>query len=185
MKILFDEYGKTALKVFCAFALLAVITAIGTLKPWESKAKVGTEIVYTITDGEATYNGNPQTGNAKIEISYPTEDYTIIYSDTGDSTQPAFINAGTYSVKFRIEAKGFKTIRDSYTVTINKAIPSYVKPVLATDLVYTGESQNLIKSATISTGNEDIALKGGSIITIEGENYFVLEDKGKIGRAHV
>ena len=167
MKILFDEYGKTALKVFCAFALLAVITAIGTLKPWESKAKVGTEIVYTITDGEATYNGNPQTGNAKIEVSYPTEDYTIIYSDTGDSTQPTFINAGTYAVKFRIEAKGFKTIRDSYTVTINKAIPNYVKPVLATDLVYTGKNQKLIKSATVGTGNEDALPVKGDIISME------------------
>lgn len=151
------KYGKVILKVFAALIILGAIALIADIKPWEGIGKTDTTVIsFCVTDGYATYNGNPQTGNAKVTVTNPTENFSIIYEDTGNETQPTFTNVGTYAVKFRVEATGFETVRGSYSVTIKKATPNYTKPILNTGLSYTGVSQNLIKTASSAGGTYSV-----------------------------
>lgn len=153
MKSLFEEYGKTALTVLCALVFLTIIGTVGVIKPWEKPPKVVDKITFEVTNGQATYNGSPQTGNAKVKVTNPTTNYSVVYEETMSERQTAFTNAGTYVVKFRVEAKGFETVRGSYTLTIDKAVPSYTHPTLATGLKYNATEQRLIKASPSGISN--------------------------------
>ena len=153
MKSLFEEYGKTALTVLCALVFLTIIGTVGVIKPWEKPPKVVDKIAFEVTNGQATYNGRPQTGNAIVKVTNPTTNYSVIYEETMSERQTAFTNAGTYVVKFRVEVKGFETVRGSYTLTIDKAVPSYTYPTLATGLKYNATEQRLIKASPSGISN--------------------------------
>lgn len=80
-------------------------------------------IAYTAEGWYGTYDA--QEHNISVKVTTPGTVATVTYSTTegGDySTQnPTYTNAGTYTVYYKIEAKGYDAVTNSAKVIINKA----------------------------------------------------------------
>lgn len=114
-------------------------------------------IKYVVTHGKAEYTGYEQTGGAMVTVSAPSG-YDLQYSDIQPYCEnsrpncskddmiyrkgynvPKFTNVGTYTVYYRIKAKGYDTVTGELSIEITRAMLE--KPVLFENLIYTGKSQ--------------------------------------------
>lgn len=83
-------------------------------------------IEYTASGYSGTYDG--QSHSIGVTVPSPSGT-TVTYSTDGinySGTNPAFVNAGTYTVYYRIQKNKYDTVEGSKTVTINR------KPVAVT-----------------------------------------------------
>lgn len=80
-------------------------------------------IAYTAEGWYGTYDGTPH--GITVNVTTPNSGATVTYSETVDGNftaqNPTFTNAGTYTVYFKIEAKGYDTVTGSAKVIIEKA----------------------------------------------------------------
>ena len=81
-------------------------------------------IVYTAEGWYGTYNGTSH--GITVDVTTPDTGATVTYSTTEGGTYiedaPTYTNAGTYTVYFKIEAKGYDAVTGSAKVIINKAV---------------------------------------------------------------
>ena len=79
-------------------------------------------ITATVNSYTGSYDGEMHTG--EIIVTHPTEDAVITYSSTltGDyTTSPiSYVNAGTYTVYYKINADYFNEAEGSFSITIQK-----------------------------------------------------------------
>ncbi len=80
-------------------------------------------IAYTAEGWNGTYNA--QEHSITVKVTTPNSGATVTYSETVDGNftaqNPTFTNAGTYTVYFKIEAKGYDAVTGSAKVIIEKA----------------------------------------------------------------
>lgn len=105
----------------------------------------------SVTNVDTTYNGAEQ--SIKVKVSNPSSGYTIKYRTASSgsynlTTNPAYKNAGTYTVYFQVTSTGYTAYEGSGTVKIAKANPSYSPPSAKSGLVYNGSSQALINAGS-------------------------------------
>ena len=133
MRRFFQEYGGVILKVLIALLFISIVVGLAIYQPWAHPSfSDDTKIHYTSVNGNsAIYTGDPQDSGAKVTVTNPTSDYQVYYKTGGlysKTTMPKFINAGTYTVDFRIEAKGFDNVLGNLTITIHKKDGTYTAP---------------------------------------------------------
>jgi hypothetical protein len=91
--------------------------------------KVEKEIIANVTNGEATYDGKATNGNAKVDVTFPSNGYTITYGTTNETYDldeiPTYTNPGTYEIYYKIEASNYTTKYGSFTITINERLNGY------------------------------------------------------------
>ena len=77
----------------------------------------------SVTNIDTVYDGMPH--SSKINVTKPTDNYTIYYSTTeGDfssTDEIKYTNAGNYTVYFKITAEGYTTLYGNYHIVIAKA----------------------------------------------------------------
>lgn len=163
MRKFFQEYGGVILKVLIAILFIGIVVGLAVYQPWaHPEFSDDTKIHYTSVNGNlAIYTGDPQDSGAKVNVTNPTTDYQVYYKEGGlysKTTMPKFINAGTYTVDFRVEAKGFDNVLGNLTITIHKKDWTYTAPSPRT-LTYNGSAQELVSAAVITKAhpNEDIS----------------------------
>lgn len=163
MRRFFQEYGGVILKVLIALLFISIVVGLAIYQPWAHPSfSDDTKIHYTSVNGNsAIYTGDPQDSGAKVTVTNPASDYQVYYKEGGlysKTTMPKFINAGTYTVDFRIEAKGFDNVLGNLTITIHKKDWTYTAPAPRT-LTYNGSAQELVSAGVITKAhpNEDIS----------------------------
>lgn len=163
MRRFFQEYGGVILKVLIAILFIGIVVGLAVYQPWAHPSfSDDTKIHYTSVNGNsAIYTGDPQDSGAKVTVSNPTSDYQVYYKEGGlysRTVMPKFINAGTYTVDFRVEAKGFDNVLGNLTITIHKKDWTYTAPAPRT-LTYNGSAQQLVSAGVITKAhpNEDIS----------------------------
>ena len=79
------------------------------------------QLAYTAAGYSGEYDGKAHS----IDLSVTTPDVAVTYATAKDgaysATKPAFTDAGTYTVYFRLEKTNYETVESSATVTISKA----------------------------------------------------------------
>ncbi len=78
---------------------------------------------WTVPTGEETtftYDGNPHTAPSVTALEGATVTYSASYGSAYSTTVPSYTSAGTYTVYYRIEKEGYRTVYGSYEVTINQ-----------------------------------------------------------------
>ena len=80
------------------------------------------EIELTTTSYEGIYDTTAHTGS--VNVTKPTEGFTILYSTTEEGTYtagiPTFVNAGDYNVYYIVTATNYNEARGNFDVKINK-----------------------------------------------------------------
>lgn len=87
-------------------------------------------------------------------ITVTTSLGTITYSEDGETfseINPTYINAGIYTVFYKVEKAGYTLLRGSKTVEISKAEGNVIAPT-SKILTYNGTSQPLINAGSSTTG---------------------------------
>ena len=163
MRKIFEEYGNVMLKILIALFMIGTIIGLAVYRPWEKPdLSDKTSIQYIAINGNLdSYTGDYTDSGASVTVTNPENDYAIYYKDGvffSRTSMPRFVNAGTYTVAFRIEAKGFKNVTDSITITIHKKDWYFTAPK-ANTLTYNGSYQKLASEGVISKEypNEDIS----------------------------
>ena len=131
--------------------------------------------IYTITinkadlevsaeDLDIRYDGNPHSGS--IEIKTAIEDTVVTYSVDDDSYSeeiPVFVEPGTYTVYYKVNAIGYNEFRGQFTVNISnvqmvESVPIYrVYNPNSTERVWTSKKGEYDKLGKIGWKQEGIA----------------------------
>ncbi len=109
---------------------------------------------FSVKNGTATYNGTGQNGGAKIEVSEPKNAVVKYGSSAGACTlsrAPGYVNAGTYTLYYKITAENYKTETGTLTVKIEKAEGSCGN-AYSNVTTYDGREHELVVPASSSTG---------------------------------
>lgn len=98
-----------------------------------------------------------RTAHDVVCVSQPEDHpYTVLFKEeSGDEwteTCPKIENVGTKTVTVKVEKKNYKTIEQTYTAEVSRAVIDGITASLKKDLVYTGEEQQLVEEVT---GTED------------------------------
>lgn len=130
-------------------ATITVTTADGS-KTAECTVTVTGTISHTATGYNGTYDGNSH--GITVTVSSPAGT-TVKYraDDSGDYTlteNPAYTNAGTYTVYYQITKDYYTTVTGSATVTISQAMPSVTRWPTAAAITY-GQA---LKDSALSGG---------------------------------
>ncbi len=113
---------------------------------------------YTASGYNKAYDGS----NHSITVT--SSGATIAYSSDGtnySSTKPTYRDVGTYTVYYKIEKEGYKTITGTEKVTITKATGSVIAPTVKT-LTYNGSAQALVNAGSTNTGTIQYKLNNGT-----------------------
>ncbi len=113
---------------------------------------------YTASGYNKAYDGS----NHSITVT--SSGATITYSSDGtnySSTKPTYRDVGTYTVYYKIEKEGYKTIIGTEKVTITKATGSVIAPTVKT-LTYNGSAQALVNAGSSTTGTIQYKLNNGT-----------------------
>lgn len=131
------------------------------------------EIDYTATGYTGPYDGQSHT--ISVQVSKPAEDVTIKYGTSSGSinldTPPEYTNVkaneAAYTIWFRISATGYATVTDSRTVVLQKIDSTFDAPKAKENLVYTGESLELIDAGSTSDGTMKYSLEEAGTFTTD------------------
>ena len=107
------------------------------------------ELIVNTTDFTGTYDGKAHS------ITVISEGNTVQYSTDNinwTNTNPAFTNAGTYTVFYKVTKPTYKTVTGSQVVTINKANSTVATAPTAKSLTYNGSAQTLVNTGTATNG---------------------------------
>ena len=99
--------------------------------------------------------------------------YAVQKDGTFTETVPELTNAGKYTVYYRVSAPGYETQADSFTVTVQKAMPTIYVPQQATEFTYTGERQYFDGTGVTWSSREDgadLAIESFSFVTVAEGN---------------
>ena len=151
--------GDTAKATVTGIAFTGTCTLPFTIKPatptlaWESTTQ---ELAYTGNEAMITAPKATGVNGTQLDITHDTGPCQFSYATQGSSefTNGLPINAGTYTIKARVEAKGNYAAADStntLTLTINKAAAPTITWPAANDLTY---GQKLSES-TLSGGSTE------------------------------
>ncbi len=113
---------------------------------------------YTASGYNKAYDGS----NHSITVT--SSGATIAYSSDGtnySSTKPTYRDVGTYTVYYKIEKEGYKTITGTEKVTIIKANGSVIAPTVK-NLTYNGSAQALVNAGSTNTGTIQYKLNNGT-----------------------
>ena len=113
---------------------------------------------YTASGYNKAYDGS----NHSITVT--SSGATIAYSSDGtnySSTKPTYRDVGTYTVYYKIEKEGYKTITGTEKVTITKANGSVIAPTVK-NLTYNGSAQALVNAGSTNTGTIRYKLNNGT-----------------------
>ena len=109
---------------------------------------------------EGTYDKESHSIN--VTVTTPAEGAVVKYGTTEgvyDHTEnPAYTEAGTYTVYYQVTKDGYETTTGSATVKINKATPTVTAPTAKQGLTYTGEAQELINAGSTTGGEMQYSL---------------------------
>lgn len=111
---------------------------------------------------EGSYDG--QEHGITVACSDATITYGMIEGTYDLPENPKFIDAGNYTVYYKIEKEGYVTATGSETVIINK-IDGSVTPPVAKTLTYNGSAQELITAGSSKTGTIQYSLNSGAYST--------------------
>ena len=133
--------------------------AVLTIKSAETEKYKEASASYVVTTAaklSVTTNGYEGSYDGQEHgITVTCSDATITYGmteGTYDLTEnPKFIDAGNYTVYYKIEKEGYVTATGSQTVIINKLEGNVIAPTAKT-LTYNGSAQELINAGSSSTG---------------------------------
>lgn len=114
-------------------------------------------IAYTAEGWYGTYDGDAH--GITVDVTTPDTGAKVTYSTTADGTYtavaPTYTNAGTYTVYFKIEAKGYDAVTSSAKVIINKAV---LTDATVTGGEYTGQqvgSVSEVKAGTLTVPEDN------------------------------
>ena len=113
---------------------------------------------YTASGYNKAYDGS----NHSITVT--SSGATITYSSDGtnySSTKLTYRDVGTYTVYYKIEKEGYKTITGTEKVTIIKANGSVIAPTVK-NLTYNGSAQALVNAGSTNTGTIQYKLNNGT-----------------------
>ncbi len=150
-----------------------------------AEALPGMKITFTNEDANYTapkanknlkYTGEEQELIAEGSTDIGTMEYCIEGNDYADAI-PAAVNAGEYTVYYRITDGENVLVEESISVTIAKAIPEFTAPE-AKVLFNTGEEQELIEAGSIAEGEflystDDVDYSAEIPTATESGNYTV------------
>ena len=123
-----------------------------------------------------TYDGNEHfvVVNAQPAIDADIEVITVEYSLGGSEyvvDVPKFINAGEYTVYYRVSAEGYDTVESYFTINIDKATNTIINSAVTVngdsnlEVVYVGSEYNVVVNADVKFGSYTVVYK------INGEEY--------------
>ncbi len=119
-------------------------------------------ISYTASGYSGVYDGSAH--SITVSVTTPSSGYSITYSTSENgsytSTKPTYINAGTYTVYFRITASNYTTVSGNRTVTITRA--SISVPSAVSGLTYNGQTQTGVLAGTGYTVTGNTGVNAGS-----------------------
>ena len=110
--------------------------------------------------GTLTYTGTSQTAtvSASATAQYGQSPITFKYSTSSigpwSEDVPSFTTAGSHTAYYQILAPNHNETIGSFIISIGKADSTLVAPTGKTNLVYTGEEQNLLNSVGLATGGQ-------------------------------
>ena len=126
------------------------------------------------------YTGKPNSYGITVQDADQIEGLSVTYAVKKDGTLseftetvPELIYAGQYTVYYRVSAPGYETQADSFTVTVQKAMPTIHVPQQATEFTYTGERQYFNADGVTWSSREDgaeLAIESFSFVTVAEGN---------------
>lgn len=126
------------------------------------------------------YTGKPNSYGITVQDADQIEGLSVTYAVKKDGTLsqftetvPEFTYAGQYTVYYRVSAPGYETQADSFTVTVQKAMPEIHVPQQATEFTYTGERQYFNADGVTWSSREDgaeLAIESFFFVTVAEGN---------------
>ena len=126
------------------------------------------------------YTGKPNSYGITVQDADQIEGLSVTYAVKKDGTLSEFTEtvpeltyAGQYTVYYRVSAPGYETQADSFTVTVQKAMPTIHVPQQATEFTYTGERQYFNADGVTWSSREDgaeLAIESFSFVTVAEGN---------------
>ena len=137
---------------------------------WDSETvtiKSG-QIRYTVSDYNGVYDGAGHSITLSVltpgaKVTYSVDNASALNLPAFSSDNPSFVDAGTFKVRYRIEKRGYETVKGSATVTIEKAEQElyFVQSVNVLELV---DTKNLYAEFRL------FCEQGGGAVTISASN---------------
>ena len=114
------------------------------------------EVELTVTNGLATYDGNPTDGGAKVTVTNPSSGATVKYGKDDEnfiySSIPKYSEVGSYTVYYKVTADNYFSQQGFFTITINPAVSKTMIPTAISGLVYNQKEQKLLNAGTSQDG---------------------------------
>ena len=137
---------------------------------WDSETvtiKSG-QIRYTVSDYNGVYDGAGHSITLSVltpgaKVTYSVDNASALNLPAFSSDNPSFVDAGTFKVHYRIEKRGYETVKGSATVTIEKAEQKlyFVQSVNVLELV---DTKNLYAEFRL------FCEQGDGVVTISASN---------------
>ena len=113
------------------------------------------QIIVKKTNGSAIYTGTATNGEAKIEVTNPSEGATVRYGTSAGTYNytavPSYTAVGTYTVYYKVTAPNFEDATGTLTIVIDKGKGTTVSPK-ALELNYDGKAHALVSAGKSDAG---------------------------------
>ena len=166
------------------------ITVTETGEDVTANFRLAYDVTFTLTASDfvitlpsqltVVYTGKPNSYGITVQDADQIEGLSVTYAVKKDGTLSQFTEtvpeltcAGQYTVYYRVSAPGYKTQAGSFTVTVQKAMPTILVPQQATEFTYTGEKQYFNADGVTWSSREDgaeLAIESFSFVTVAEGN---------------
>lgn len=140
------------------------------------------ELNVTAESYEGIYDATPHS----IEVICPNAQITYSESEGGiySTTKPQYTNAGVYTVYYRVEKSGYRTVTGSKTVTINKAAGSITLTNNSGILTYPSSGTFSVKE-NLSSGTLSVKSSDTNIVTVSIKDNKITITPVSVGTATI
>ena len=181
---------ETSFNTYFAWQNGYAITVTKTGEDVTANFRLAYDVTFTLTASDfvitlpsqltVVYTGKSNSYGITVQDADQIEELSVTYAVKKDGTLsqftetvPELIYAGQYTVYYRVSAPGYKTQEDSFTVTVQKAMPEINVPQQATEFTYTGERQYFNADGVTWSSREDgaeLAIESFSFVTVAEGN---------------
>lgn len=187
---MYKATDETSFNTYFAWQNGYAITVTETGEDVTANFRLAYDVTFTLTASDfvitlpsqltVVYTGKPNSYGITVQDADQIEGLSVTYAVKKDGTRSQFTEtvpeltyAGQYTVYYRVSAPGYKTQEDSFTVTVQKAMPEINVPKQATEFTYTGERQYFNADGVTWSSREDgaeLAIESFSFVTVAEGN---------------
>ena len=186
----YEATDETSFNNYFAWQNGYAITVTETGEDVTANFRLAYDVTFTLTASDfvitlpsqltVVYTGKPNSYGITVQDADQIEGLSVTYAVKKDGTLSQFTEtvpeltyAGQYTVYYRVSAPGYKMQAGSFTVTVQKAMPTILVPQQATEFTYTGERQYFNADGVTWSSSEDgaeLAIESFSFVTVAEGN---------------